>query len=172
MPALLHTRTRRWAAALLAVPALALALSACGPGTAPATPAGPSTSSSASGSSGGGGQAAGEADPERDAYDLKLAGCLRDQGLDVKDPAPGEGITETGPEYEAAAAKCREVIGDPPVYDWTPQELDRLHDAYLAEAQCYRDLGYDVKDPGPDDAIAIPEGLTDEEFLSCQGAHP
>ncbi len=170
MPALLPTRTRRWAPALLAVPALALALSACGPGTAPATPAGPSTSSSASGGSGGG-QVAGEADAERDAYDLKLAGCMRDLGVDVKDPAPGEGITETGPEYEAAAADCRDVIGDPPAYDWTPEELARLHDAYLVEAECYRDLGYDVEDPGPDEAITLPEGLTDEEFLSCQGAH-
>lgn len=159
--------TRRWApAALLAAPVLALTLAACGPDAAPtASTGGPATSSSASG--GGSAQAAGNANAERDAYDLELAQCMRNQGVDVKDPAPGKGITEVGPQFEAAAATCRGVIGEPPIFNWTPEELARKHKEYLAEAECYRKLGYDVEDPGPEEAITLPDGLTDAEFHGC-----
>ncbi|QTE31088.1 hypothetical protein [Pengzhenrongella sicca] len=95
---------------------------------------------------------------------------MRDGGLDVKDPARGKGITEAGPEYESAAADCRGVIGDPPIYNWTPEESARVHEEYRAMAACYRALGYDVPDPGPEEAISVPEGLTEDEFLSCEPA--
>ena len=163
--------TRRWApAALIAAPALALALSACGSGASPsASSGGPSASTSAG--AGGGGQATpGDTDAARDAYDLELAQCMRDRGLDIADPAPGAGITESGPEVNAAASACMAEIGDPPVHAWTEEELAALQERYLAMADCYRDLGYDVEDPADGEAITLPEGMSDADFARCEQA--
>jgi hypothetical protein len=158
---------RRASAALLAAPALALALAACGADAA--STSSPATTQSAN-SGGTGSQVTGDADTDRDTYDLELAQCMRDRGVDVKDPAPGEGITESGPEVESAAAECRGVIGDPPSHNWTPEEIARVHEEYLVMAACFRALGYDVEDPAPAEAIVVPEGLTEDEFLSCDSA--
>jgi hypothetical protein len=95
---------------------------------------------------------------------------MRGRGLDVKDPAPGVGITESGPEVNAAASACMAEIGDPPVHEWTEEELAALQERYLAEAECFRDLGYDAEDPAPGEAITVPDGMSDADFLSCQPA--
>lgn len=162
------TPTRRWsAAALLASPALALALSACG---TDAPPTGTSDGASASSPAAAEGVSGTDVDAARDAYDLRLAECMRGRGLDIADPAPGAGITESGPEVSAAASACMAEIGDPPVHAWTEEELAALQERYLAMADCYRDLGYDVEDPADGEAITLPEGMSDADFARCEQA--
>ncbi|MGY1747821.1 hypothetical protein [Modestobacter sp. SYSU DS0511] len=153
---------RRTSAALLAAPALALALAACGT-TAPPTGS-PAASSASAG--GGSGSSTGGASAERDAYDLELAQCLRSRGLDVADPAPGAGIQESGPEVQAAAAACMAEIGEPPTRDFSDEELRAMHEGGLALAECLRELGHDVSDPEVGAPLAL-DGVPDADFADC-----
>jgi hypothetical protein len=94
--------------ALLAVPLLAVSLAACSqtPARQEATEAcleklGPSpVGSGSSGSSGGP-----DAEEMRENL-LDLAACLREQGYDVEDPAPGEGLGMPGGITEEALKEC------------------------------------------------------------------
>lgn len=156
------TRSRRfWLATLMATPALVLALAGCSMGGTDAA------------GSGGGSAGSSATDAEftaaRDAYDRKLAQCLRDQGLDVKDPLPGGGIVEDTPEIRAAYPACTDEIGDPPTnagMTLTPDELDEL----LERAKCLRDKGYDIQEPTTTDPGFIPAEVSDEDFEICENA--
>ena len=163
---------RRLAATvLLAAPALALALAACSPA------ASPSAGDTSAGSKPAGSPSAGPAgnlseddfSAARDAYDLALAQCIREQGVDVRDPRPGEGFQESGPEVQAAASTCMAELGPPPTYDFTEEDRLAMREQQLALAECLRGLGYDVADPAPDTAIAI-QGVPDADFAACESA--
>jgi len=152
------TRNRRSRLlALLATPALLLALAGCMPGgtdTGDGPDDGQPTTSA-------------ELDAARDAYDLELAQCFRDKGFDVKDPLPGTGITENSPELQAAYPACAEEIGDPPSsagVTASPEELA----LNLARATCLRELGYEIQEPTADDPGFIPAEVTEEHFEKCQ----
>jgi hypothetical protein len=154
--------TRSWIVTLLAGPALMLALAGCTPGSsgdAAPTPTGSSTS----------GQAGSDAETSaaRDAYDRKLAECFRAQGLDVKDPLPGKGITEEGPEIQEAYPACAAEIGDPPASsdkEVTPEFLKLL----LERAKCLRELGNEVQEPTLEDPGFISAEVSDEDFEKCR----
>ncbi|MFB2580846.1 hypothetical protein ACEXQD_06315 [Herbiconiux sp. P15] len=160
-------QTRRrptWRVTLLAAPALLLALTGCVAG-------GSSDAASSPGSTGGADQPITEAEfsAARDAYDRKLAECLRDQGLDVKDPQPGEGITEDSPEIRAAYPACAAEIGDPPSsagIEISPEDLDKL----LEQAECLRKAGYDIQEPTTTDPGFIPAEVSEEDFETCRVA--
>ncbi len=148
-----------WRVTLLAAPLLLLALAGCSSsGAAPVspTPGGaadqPTTQA--------------EFSAARDAYDLKLAQCFRDMGLDVKDPKPGEGITEYSPEIQAAFPKCSTEIGDPPSNKGLTIDAEQLA-KLLVQANCLRDLGYDIKEPTSKDAGFIPAEVTDKDLETC-----
>lgn len=102
----------------------------------------------------------------RDAYDLKLAQCLRDAGFDVKDPQPGKGITETGEGLEAAASVCMRELGDPPRPDAQMDETEAL-EAMLVWADCLRDRGLEVVEPRLGEAFVLPDDATDEDVDAC-----
>jgi hypothetical protein len=102
----------------------------------------------------------------RDAYDLKLAQCMRDKGLDVKDPQPGQGIQESGEEINAAASTCMQEIGDPPVYQ-SPLSDTEMLDMQLTWAACFRDHGLEVDEPKLGQVFVIPEGATDDDIAEC-----
>ncbi|WP_223166349.1 hypothetical protein [Nonomuraea sp. SYSU D8015] len=81
---------------------------------------------------------------------LKFAQCLRDQGLKVDDPAPGERVDvddadRAGRELmEKAMTACRSLA--------PPQTADRdddrqAVDAMVAYARCMREQGLDWPDP-------------------------
>jgi hypothetical protein len=152
-----------WLATLLVAPALLLALSGCaseGPSDSASTP-----------DSGGGAAAQPSTDAEfsaaRDAYDRKLAECFRKQGLDVKDPLPGKGITEYSPEIEAAYPACAAEIGDPPSAEGVTlsnEDLEKL----LDQAECLREKGYDIQEPTSTDPGFIPAEVSDEDFETCR----
>jgi hypothetical protein len=149
---------------LLATPVLLIALAGC------ATSAPDATDPSQGGGAGGSTeQPTTEAEfaAARDAYDLKLAQCFRDKGLDVKDPLPGVGITENNPEIQAAFPECAEEIGDPPTSEnvkATPEDVARA----LAQAECLRELGYEIQEPTLDDIGFIPAEVTAEDFDTCR----
>lgn len=150
-----HT-TARLTLGLVATAAALLALSGCTGSSAPAP--------TASGEAG----AVSDADfsAARDAYDLKLAQCLRDRGLDVADPQPGQGITESSEEINAAAGECMAEIGDPPTSGTQMTEADYLKES--AEwAECFRDLGYEADIPKPGDVFAAPEDATQQDIDTC-----
>jgi len=156
-------RRRFWFATLMATPALVLALAGCAGGATDAAGPGPGGTSAE--------QPATDAEfsAARDAYDRKLAQCLRDRGLDVKDPLPGGGIVEDTPEIRDAYPACAEEIGDPPTnagMTLTPEQLDEL----LERAKCLRDKGYDIQEPTTTDPGFIPAEVSDEDFEICENA--
>ena len=102
----------------------------------------------------------------RDAYDLKLAQCLRDAGFDVKDPAPGQGITETDPGLPEAASVCMKEIGEPPRADAQIDETEFLN-TMLEWADCLRDRGLEVVEPELGQAFVMPSDASDEDVAAC-----
>jgi hypothetical protein len=158
------SRSRRfWFATIMATPALVLALAGC---TASTTDA---TGSSSGGSTAEQPSSDAENSAARDTYDRKLAQCFRDQGLDVKDPLPGKGIVEDGPEIQAAYPACAAEIGDPPSnagMTLTPDQLEKL----LDRATCLRDKGYDISEPTTTDPGFIPAEVSPEDFEICENA--
>jgi hypothetical protein len=152
------TRLIRSASGIAASAALVFLLAGCAP----------SAGSGGSAGEAGGAKPTDEASfsAARDAYDLKLAECLRGKGLDVKDPEPGMGIQESSEEINAAASICMQEIGDPPVYE-SPLSDTELNDVYIKLAECYRQLGYEAVDPEVGQAFVIPETATDEDIAAC-----
>lgn len=152
------TRSPRTTAGFGAAALLLLALAGC---TGPAP-----SSSEGAGSPSGPTANESEIGAARDAYDLKMAQCLRDKGLDVKDPKPGEGITEDLPGINEAAAECRDEIGDPPVSD-TRVDSAAVLKVSLEWAACLRDLGYEVEEPKLEQAFIVPDSVTEEDSAAC-----
>jgi hypothetical protein len=103
---------------------------------------------------------------ERDKYDLKLAGCLREKGFDVKDPRPGEGITEDSPGIREAASTCMKELGDPPTPAIKPgsAEYTQQQRAFIS---CLRERGIEITEPKQDEALSIPESVTEEDLAVC-----
>ena len=104
----------------------------------------------------------------RDAYDLKLARCLRGKGFDVNDPEPGQGIRESSPEINAAGSKCMAELGDPPMVAKSKSDEAETRKRLLEEAACLREKGYEVEDPSSG-ALTIPENTTQEDMDACVG---
>jgi hypothetical protein len=151
-----HARRRAVLAALIA--SGAISLTACGAGEDPAAP-----------QSGGQPNQVSDSDfsSARDAYDLKLAGCLREKGFDVKDPAPGQGIQEASPEINAAASKCMAELGDPPSVAPSKEQEAEQREAQLKQTACLREKGYEVEDPSPNTPLSVPENVTQKDLDTC-----
>jgi hypothetical protein len=121
------------AAALLALSALALA--ACG-----------EESPSAAGTS--------DAKEEARQAELKFASCMREQGIDMPDPAAdGErqlrigGDSGISPEdFERASEACEKYREDIRP-ELTEEEQQELKESALAHARCMREQGIDFPDP-------------------------
>jgi hypothetical protein len=95
---------------------------------------------------------------------VKWAKCLREHGITVDDPQPGDGkprIDESEPEdkVNAAADACRAYNPNwgkpPPPPDPAQVEQQRKF------AQCMRDHGFDWPDPGPDGRPVEPPNADD-----------
>lgn len=103
---------------------------------------------------------------------LDYAQCLRDQGLDVDDPAPGEGIqleNEGDPTQSDAALKACEDIAPaaPPGGERDEQEVRQQ---MLDFSQCMRDNGVEsFEDPKPGEGTHIgPEQAEDPDFEKAE----
>jgi hypothetical protein len=102
----------------------------------------------------------------RDAQ-LKFARCMREHGIEMPDPKPGQHGMElrvragTSPEKVGAADKaCRKYMDKfkPPPMSEAQQK--RFRDAALANARCMREHGIDIPDPtfGADGTATIKIG--------------
>lgn len=112
---------------------------------------------------------------------LKFAQCMRQNGVDVPDPGAGDAkTTRLGKgvdrkKLEAALEKCRswlEAGGKLP--DLKDPEV---RDQYVEFAQCMREHGVNIPDPGPDGRFRIPTASVDRETAekareACKGKLP
>lgn len=124
------------------------------------------------------------ADPSTAAADdpqdqgVKFAQCMREHGIPMEDPKPGEGIRLTVPQdipkedVDTANAECKQYLpggGDRPVP--TDEEMEKLR----AFSQCMRDNGVEkFPDPGQDGGLMIDQGSgvdpESDEFKAAQEA--
>jgi hypothetical protein len=126
-------------------------------------------------------------EPSQDADEafLEFAECMREHGIDMPDPATGEGglTFEVGEadaeEFREAEAACRHLIEDvveEGVDQIPPEEQERLQEQLLAFAQCMREQGIDFPDPtfgeGGFVEVGPGEGVdpTDPEFREAEQA--
>ena len=129
--------------------------------------------------------------PGEDAV-LAFTGCLRDEGLEVDDPAVDSEGNLVAPTPHALAGKTLDMGAVHSAFDVCKDHLDNVafgmstedqserEDELLAFAICMRDNGYDMPDPdfsngghsgdGPfGDAIDTDDPLFKAAAPSCQG---
>lgn len=168
-----HGGRRSTLAALFAIPLLVIGLAAC----APSTDDGMKESTN-SGSGGGGASAA--SDSAREQWERDFAACMRDKGIDVPDPEPGaggltaasggEGVSQDA--MQEASDSCMDELGDPP--PMSPDEQKAMDEKMLEWAQeaaeCYREHGYDMPDPGSSKTLNFPADAPEDVMMECGGA--
>ena len=89
----------------------------------------------------------------RDAM-LAYAKCMREHGLDMPDPEPGQrGIRLMAPEgatpeeLEKAEGACRKHLEDIEPPELSEEQRKEFQEAALAHARCMREHGIDMPDP-------------------------
>jgi hypothetical protein len=134
---------RQWFAVLVAVPLLLLGLAACG--------------GSEDSSGGGASDTSSSEDPQDQA--VKFAQCMREHGVDIPDPKTddqgrtslrlGGGEKVDKDKVDAAMEACKKYnpIGDSGRLN-DLQNDPEFQEAQLRWAECMRDHGVDVPDPG------------------------
>jgi hypothetical protein len=88
---------------------------------------------------------------------LKFARCMREHGVDMPDPQPGEGggITlggpgmgpEDQPKMEAAQKACQKILESVRPPEMSEEQEQRFKDQALEFARCMREHGIDMPDP-------------------------
>jgi hypothetical protein len=86
---------------------------------------------------------------------LQHARCMREHGVDVPDPKPGDGgliriapRAGTSPATEARAVKeCEKYLKDLPPPKLSQEQKTEMRDAALGHARCMREQGIDFPDP-------------------------
>jgi hypothetical protein len=96
----------------------------------------------------------------RDAQ-LKFAQCMRQNGVNMPDPQPGQparipDANGDQAKLEAATKKCQPLLqqGGGQINPSDP----KFRDALVKFAKCMRQHGVDMPDPGPDGRMQIPSG--------------
>ncbi|MFI0371251.1 hypothetical protein ACH35V_25590 [Actinomadura sp. 1N219] len=112
---------------------------------------------------------------------MKFAQCMRENGVDVPDPGSvdeksmrlGKGTDRK--KLQAALEKCQSWLKAGGKF---PDLKDpKVRDQYVKFAQCMREHGVDVPDPGPDGQIAIPTASAGRDAVekaraACRGSLP
>ena len=85
---------------------------------------------------------------------LKFARCMREHGIDMEDPQPGQrGIRITQPKgvspqkMNEADKACRKYLEDVKPPEMSEEQQKEFQEAALAHAKCMRDHGIDMPDP-------------------------
>lgn len=147
----------------------ALALSGCGAAGGAADDGGAGTDGS--GAFTGGDGAAGNA--EREEMALRFAECLREHGVDVDDPQPGQGLRLTfGPDtdrqvVDAAMEACRKYSPQGTGAGSNPEMAARAQ----AFAECMRENGvaaFEDPAPGAPGLTINPQVQQDPDFESAR----
>ncbi len=150
--------------ALFAIPLLAGSLAACSPVSSSNSAATSTTAGKVSSSV-----------LTFDEWQIAFAKCLREQGVDAPDPsASGGGVSLGGGGDEAAmntAAKtCSDKLGQVPAPPGGKSQEESKKEV-LQVAKCLRENGFDVPDPGTNQAMGIPQGASPEILKKC-GINP
>jgi hypothetical protein len=156
---------KQWFAVLVAVPLLLLGLAACG----------------GSGDSSGASDTSSSDDPQDQA--VKFAQCMRDNGVDIPDPQTDDqgrfslrldgGAKVDKDKVDAAMKACKKYnpIGD----GGRLRDLENdpeFQEAQLRWAQCMRDHGVDVPDPGSGEqrGVVVGPGQNKEKVQAAMDA--
>jgi hypothetical protein len=152
--------------ATLAVAAV-LALTACGS-------QGEGGVASANGGKGGDGSASSAGKQgNRDDQLVRFAKCMRDKGVDVRDPKPGDPGVRLRRRAEDPATKQKAQKAWKACESHLPEGFGnrdndpRFRDQALKFARCMRANGVNVPDPGPDGGLRI-ENPESPEFKRAQ----
>jgi hypothetical protein len=85
---------------------------------------------------------------------LKYAQCMREHGIDMPDPQPGQrGLRLAAPEgvspqkMQAADEACRKYLEAVKPPELSEEQKKEFQDAALAHARCMREHGIDFPDP-------------------------
>lgn len=146
---------------VIAVLPLAFGLSACGSGNA-----GSGVASHSSGTA----SAPSSLSPQ-DAQ-LKFAQCMRENGVNIPDPVPGQPIrlndtNVAADKMEAATKTCQRYLqagGMLNPYD------PAVHDAMVKFTECMRQHGVDIPDPAADGKMQVPTGVPQDKLQAAQQA--
>ncbi|WP_159622158.1 hypothetical protein [Ruania rhizosphaerae] len=109
-------------------------------------------------------------------YGLAFAECMREQGIDVPDPGEDGVQLEggAGDGFMEAAEICTDELGTPPGGQGGARPAHGQREFDLAMAECLRDNGLDVPDPGPEETLTIPmdagQALLDECAADAEAA--
>jgi hypothetical protein len=102
---------------------------------------------------------------------LKFAQCMRENGVNIPDPQPGQPLRITDPNasqatMEAATKKCQPLLqaGGGPINPNDPA----VQDAMVKFTQCMRAHGVDIPDPGPNGQMQIPNGTAQDKLQQAQ----
>ncbi len=156
-----RTRIARYAA-LASIPIAIGLLAACSSTAAPKSENGaaPNSPAAASGSF--------------EDYQLKLASCMREQGIDMPDPSSDGSVSlnlgsNSQDAVTAASQVCRTKLGNPPAYSGSdPAQVQKEQ---LQYAQCLRKHGVNAPDPKPGEAYSIPNASSEiARACSAQGS--
>lgn len=135
--------------------------------------AGCSASPDAEGEAGGGTSNGADAQGAKmQEWELKMAQCFRDKGLDVEDPTREDGWADVTEEMQALSPECQTEVGKPPVKELSEaekREADMARFEYDSKfGECMRDLGYDIEDAKLGGVSPqTPEGADDADLDTC-----
>ncbi|WP_405148424.1 hypothetical protein OG589_11030 [Sphaerisporangium sp. NBC_01403] len=97
---------------------------------------------------------------------IKYAKCMRDHGVDMPDPKPGQAIAAAKPDAttEKAIKACAKLMpASPDMGD--PEEM---YQRQVKLARCMREKGVDIADPKPGEGIALPSGDQDKVLKAAR----
>jgi len=102
---------------------------------------------------------------------LKFAQCMRENGVNVPDPQPGQParITDTSAgeaKLQAATTKCQPLLqaGGGQINPNDPA----VQDALVKFTECMRKQGVDMPDPEPGGKMQIPTGVSRDKLQAAQ----
>lgn len=148
-----HRSTAGRLTSLIALPVLLLGLASCSAGSNPAPESAPSETAAGS----------------FESWQLQYAQCMRDAGIDYKDPtADGKTSAVAGDSAtDEASEACMEKIGPPPAGPGGKEPGGSGGKSFLEAAKCLRDEGFEIDDPKESNQITIPEGVSDPVLEKC-----
>lgn len=158
-----RNRLRAGLATVVAAPLLIGALSGCGTDDSEASAGGGSSDSKSSKT----------VEQKFEEYQLDMAQCMRDNGVDMPDPG-GDGSVDISGDAKVtqkAMTTCREKLGPPPANPAREGKSDEeVFQQQLKAAECFRDNGFEVRDPQRGQAAEAPTNVPEDVLKKCVGS--